>query len=456
MASAFRDAGRSNGQKERAAGVTAQPPSPFPPPAPSPPPQFPALPLLPTTVVGSHGIPGWLHVARAAVARDEFGPTDLEELYADATRLAIDDQRRAHIDVLSDGEMRRLHFVQGFYGRLLGLEPLPEPRRLGSPGYDMVPQFCAVDRIALRPRADVRDVRLTPAQGLGIAEEFAFARTLTDRPLKVTCPGPLMLALQIVPDGGPYADRFEIAADLAGLINAELHRCADAGAAIVQLDDPSFSFHRSGSDAVFSAAAASGGKARGEPEPPPASELARLYNLAVAGLRERGVKLLLHLCFGNFHGRPRTARRYGTLFPGVLQAACDQFVLEFAGREMSEASLWRDLEIDRELGAGVVDVKSFYPETRDQVAARVRHLLEYVPPEKLWLNPDCGFNHSARWVAVAKLHALAEGADLVRQELAGGAQLLSSPAAPSSAANGSVRGRRSHRSPADGPIASLA
>lgn len=381
-----------------------------------------ALPLLPTTVVGSHGIPGWLHVARSAVTHGEFGSTDLEELYADATKLAIDDQERAGIDVLSDGEMRRLHFVQGFYGRLRGLEPLPVSRKLGSPGYDMVPQFRAVERITLRAPDDVEDARLSPAEGLGIAEEFSFARSLTDRPLKATCPGPLMFSLQIQPDGGPYEDRFEIAEDLARIVNAELHRAADAGARIVQLDDPSFSFHRSGSDAVFTPAAVTGGEApRGRAsgaEAPPAAELARLYNLAVAGLRERGVKLLLHLCFGNFHGRPRTARSYRTLFPGVLAAQCDQFVLEFSGREMSEADLWRTLEIDRELGAGVVDIKSFYPETPEQVAARVRRLLEFVPADKLWLNPDCGFNHSARWVCAAKLNALVEGTRIVRQEIA--------------------------------------
>jgi 5-methyltetrahydropteroyltriglutamate--homocysteine methyltransferase len=428
------------------------------------------LPLLPTTVVGSHGLPGWLHVARAAVARGEFGPTDLEELYADATQLAILDQERAGVDVPSDGEMRRLHFVQGFYGRLHGLEPLPAARKLGAPGYDMVPQYRAVERITLRPRAEQDPsasspstgaalappagspslpseqalrldselapsagsgqalsaakgpagqaiARLPQAGGLGIVEEYTFARTLTDRPLKVTCPGPLMLALQIQPDGAPYRDRFEIAADLAGLINAELHRCADAGARIVQLDDPSFSFHRSGVDAVLAPVAAAAAGDVPAAEPPPAGELAHLYNAAVAGLRERGVKLLLHLCFGNFHGRPRTARSYRTLFPGVLEARCDQFVLEFAGRELAELDLWREYAIDRELGAGVVDVKAFYPETAAQVAARIRQTLRYVPAEKLWLNPDCGFNHSARWVCAAKLNALVAGTRLARADL---------------------------------------
>ena len=80
------------------------------------------LPLLPTTVVGSHDIPGWLHVARAEIARGTFGVRDVEEVYEDAVRLALLDQESAGIDVVTDGEMRRLHFVQGFYGRLTGLE----------------------------------------------------------------------------------------------------------------------------------------------------------------------------------------------------------------------------------------------------------------------------------------------------------------------------------------------
>lgn len=379
----------------------------------SPQPSLPPLPLLPVTVVGSHGIPGWLHVARQAVARGEFGPTDLEELYADATRLAVQDMEQAGVDVISDGEMRRLHFVQGFYGRLAGLQPLGVARKLGSAGYDMVPQYRAVDRLSLRPQEEQEDARLLPGAGLGIVEEYALARTLTGRPLKVTCPGPLMFALQIQPDGGPYRDRFEIAADLAELVNAELHRCADAGATIVQLDDPSFSFHRSGADAAAPVAP----HGAPETEPPPVHELAQLYNRAVRGLRERGVKLLLHLCFGNFQGRPRTARSYHTLFPGILEARCDQFVLEFAGRELAEADLWREFAVDRKLGAGVVDVKSFYPESPELVAGRIRRLLEHVPPTRLWLNPDCGLNHSARWVASAKLRALVAGARIVRLEL---------------------------------------
>ncbi len=84
--------------------------------------------LLPTTVIGSHGLPGWLWLAREAMAEGRFGPTDIEETLADATRLAIQDQVDAGVDIVSDGEMRRVNFIVGFYGKLKGIEAMEPPR----------------------------------------------------------------------------------------------------------------------------------------------------------------------------------------------------------------------------------------------------------------------------------------------------------------------------------------
>ncbi|MFI5400286.1 MAG: methionine synthase, partial [SAR324 cluster bacterium] len=92
--------------------------------------------LLPTTVIGSHALPSWLCHARGAMARGEFGPTDVEETLRDATRIAIDDQLAAGVDIVSDGEMRRVNFIVGFYGKLQGLETLPAPRKVGVPHWD--------------------------------------------------------------------------------------------------------------------------------------------------------------------------------------------------------------------------------------------------------------------------------------------------------------------------------
>jgi len=142
----------------------------------------------------------------------------------------------------------------------------------------------------------------------------------------------------------------------------------------------------------------------------------RLFNDLVKGLT---LKVALHVCFGNNAGRPRTRRSYKPLVPFLADASCSQLVLEFANREMAEIDLWPAYGGDKELACGVVDQKSFYRETPEDVADRVRLALRHVKPEKLWLNPDCGLMVTPRWIGKAKLGALVDGARLVRKELAG-------------------------------------
>jgi 5-methyltetrahydropteroyltriglutamate--homocysteine methyltransferase len=335
--------------------------------------------LLPTTVVGSHAIPGWLHLAREEAKKGTLGPTDVAEMYDDATDLAIADQERAGVDVIADGEMRRLHFIQGFYRYVSGLTVVPPSRRLGAVGYDQV------------PGQDVHE-RIAAPEGLGIVGDYVYARGRTARPLKATCPGPLTLTLP-ARQLGPYADRVELAFDFAAIINAELKALVRAGARHVQLDEPSFSY--------FDV---------------PVGTLVDLLNRAVEGV---DAKIGLHVCFGNFHGRPRTSRSYRRIFPGLLDARVDQFALEFANREMAEVDLWREIGAERELAMGVVDVKSYYPESAAEVAGRIRLGLRHVPAERLVVAPDCGFNHTPRHSCLAKLRAMVEGARLVRAELTG-------------------------------------
>ena len=103
------------------------------------------------------------------------------------------------------------------------------------------------------------------------------------------------------------------------------------------------------------------------------------------------------------------------MFPDLLDVKADQLVLEFANREMRESDLWEEYGIERELGAGIVDVKSFYIETPKDVAERIREILRYVPPEKLYINPDCGFFQLPRWLSRLKLEAMVAGTKIVRR-----------------------------------------
>ena len=130
-------------------------------------------------------------------------------------------------------------------------------------------------------------------------------------------------------------------------------------------------------------------------------------------------KLALHVCFGNLSSRPRGKRNYDWMFPALLDTRSDQLVFEFANREMKESGLWGEVGDERELGAGVVDVKSFYVEQPEDVAERIREMLRVVEPDKLYVSPDCGFFQLPRWITYLKLEAMVRGTKLVRDELAG-------------------------------------
>jgi 5-methyltetrahydropteroyltriglutamate--homocysteine methyltransferase len=183
----------------------------------------------------------------------------------------------------------------------------------------------------------------------------------------------------------------DVAERFAEVINAELKGLVAAGADFIQLDEPAR------------------GNVSGE-------EMARLFNLATDGVKAR---LGFHICFGNRFGRSRFDRSYRPYFPGILKCRADQLVLEFAGRELSELDLWKEFGQDRELGAGVVDVKGFYPESPEEVADRIRRVLAVCRPEKLSVNPDCGFGWSPRYMCNQKVRALAAGAALARAKLTG-------------------------------------
>ncbi len=339
-----------------------------------------ALPLLPTSVIGSYAWPAWLHVALGAAQRGEFGPDDMREAQDDAVDIALRDQEDAGVDIVSDGEMRRVgFFTAAFYGFLSGLRELPPQRRVGVAGHDQRESYEAVAPI-------------TAPQGLGLLAEYEYVRTRTTRPIKMPCAGPFTLAGRIKP-GSVYRTRWEIAEALVPIINTELRALAAAGCRFIQIDEPSIAVR---------------------PDAPRA--FVDLFNATVAGVDAR---IGLHLCFGNYVGRPTARRTYRPLFPHILDVRADQFALEFANREMAEIDLWREFPNDKELAAGLVDVKNYYIETAEDVAERVRLALRYVAAEKLSIVPDCGFSQTARWAARTKLKAMVDGVRIVRHELAG-------------------------------------
>ena len=337
------------------------------------------LPIIPTTVVGSHAKPGWWHECKDLLESGQWGRSDLEEMLTDAVDVAILDQERAGVDIITDGESRRLDgYVDGYYAIIKGISALPPRRKAGPWGYDQQTRYEAVGKIE------------APA-GLGIVAEFEYLKAHTARATKATCAGPLTFGSRIRPND-VYESPVQVAEEFAHVINVELKGLVAAGAGFIQIDEP----------------------ARGNVT---GQEMARLFNMATEGV---DAKLAYHICFGNRYGRARFKRDYADFFPGAMDANAHQFVLEFASRELSELDMWPKWNDGRELGAGLVDVKSFYPETPDDVAGRIRKVLAHVSADKLYVSPDCGFGWSPRYMALAKLDAMVQGTRIVRDELTKG------------------------------------
>jgi 5-methyltetrahydropteroyltriglutamate--homocysteine methyltransferase len=344
-----------------------------------------ALPLIPTTVCGSHGLPAWLHLVREAAAAGRLGPVDLQECYDDAVRIAMRDQVETGVDVISDGEMRRVTFIRGFYDRLAGIRALPIPRRIGPPNYDSHCPYEVVDRV-------------TAPSGLGIVDEFRFARPHAERPMRVAVPGPITLLMPLR-RGGPYASEDTLIADLIEIVRAEVRALVAAGCDFIQIDEPNYVM-----------AAGKHRTVKGEAGP-----MVEALNASLAEVR---VKTALHVCFGNAHNNSfASPRRYRALYPRLLDAHVSQFVFEYANREMSEIELWGEFPSDKEVAVGVVDVKAFRVETPEEIVERARLALRYIAPERLWLVPDCGLWETPRWIGLAKLRSMVEAARVLRREL---------------------------------------
>src|SRR5258705_1179170 len=243
-----------------------------------------ALPLIPSTVVGSHGKAGWWYTAVKAYEAGDMGPGDLEEMFDDAADTAIRDMERAGLDIITDVEVRRLDgYVDSYYAVIKGIEPLPVRRKAGPWGYDQQTRYEATGRIE------------APAGGLGIIKEFEYLKAHTTRGVKATCAGPLTFGSRIHP-GKMYKGVVDVAERFAEVINAELRALVEAGADFIQLDEPA------------------PGNVSGE-------GMARLYHPGTLGAK---AQTALPICFGNRFRRSRFDRSYRPYFPGVLKARAEQ------------------------------------------------------------------------------------------------------------------------------------
>jgi len=346
-------------------------------------------PSLRTTVIGSYPFPGWLEFACQNL--DKFGETDREELIEDAVLVAIQDQLEAGLDVITDGEQTRLDFNLSFYGFLEGieLESMP-PRRFGPPAHDQRGKHKIVGE-------------LSAPRGLGTVQDFErlklFAHSTLRTPhsavaLKTSVPGPYTLSGRLVPNHR-YPDRYALTEALLPIVRDELMELVRAGCQEICVDEPSMSCYAH----------------REDPK-----RFVEIFNRTVDPIFRR-CRLSTHLCFGNFKGRAIGPRRYAPMFPAFLDLLVDEIHVEMASREFAELEIIAEIAGKKDVAVGIIDVKSYYIETVEEVASRVRACLKHAPAERLSFAPDCGLSQTARWAAKQKLKNMVEGVKKVREEM---------------------------------------
>jgi 5-methyltetrahydropteroyltriglutamate--homocysteine methyltransferase len=335
-----------------------------------------------TTVVGSYPQPDWLidrerlgdRLPPRVRARELWRVPEpfLEEAQDDATRLAVEDMERAGVDVITDGEMRRESYSNRFATALEGVD-LDEPGvALDRTGHEnTVPRVVGPIR-RTRP-VEVRDVE--------------FLRSITERPIKITVPGPFTMTQQAQNDY--YPDEWSLALAYADAVNDELRDLKAAGADIVQIDEPYL-----------------------QARPQPAREYAvEAIDRALDGIEGETV---LHTCFGYahiVHDRPD-----GYPFLRELGGCVATHLSLEAAQPKLDPEVLREVP-DKTIVLGVLDLGSGEAETPELVAERIRRALDVVGPERLVAAPDCGMKYLSRELAFRKLQAMVAGARLVGEDL---------------------------------------
>ena len=346
---------------------------------------------LRTTVIGSYPFPGWLLYASENL--DAFGSDDITEAQDDAVAAALSDQLASGLDVVTDGEQTRLDFNLSFYGYLEGISLEGEaPRRFGPPAHDQ------------RGKHEITGELLAP-RGLGAVEEFERLKRIADPllaerkdppTLKASVPGPFTLSGRLLPNE-QYKDRYAITEALLPIVRQELENLVAAGCRELTVDEPSMSCYAYKSDT---------------------QRFVDIFNRTVEPIVGK-TRLSTHLCFGNYKGHAVGYRRIAPMLPDFLDFKVDEIHVEMASREFAEIDRIGEIAERMDVAVGIVDVKSYYVETPEDIMERVRLCMEHAPANKLSFAPDCGLSQTARWAAKKKLTNMVEGVRRAREEISG-------------------------------------
>jgi methionine synthase II (cobalamin-independent) len=358
--------------------------------------------ILPTTMVGSYPRPEWFkYQLLGRDVREAFLHVGHEEAYADATRVTIQDQETAGIDIVTDGQMYFDDYVGSIgsfcwymYERIGGFGHAKEEHP-GSVGVDKITKEIAL----LSDWGGVVNNGAIPKQNpLRLTDFYKLTKTYATKPIKVSVgAGPVNLAWHVY--FKHYKDPRELSYALAPTFNAEMKALAAAGANFLQYEDlgawlPLFT--KNNDDFKW---------------------IVDVVRQCIEGV---DAKIAWHFCYGNAWGNRLAGlfpAGYEAVLPYLYDLPIDQFVLDFANRNMIDIAALKTLPKDKEVAIGVIDVRTSMVETPEEVADRIRKVIAVVPPERVYLTTDCGMKPMSRMVARMKLKALADGAQIVRKEL---------------------------------------
>lgn len=337
--------------------------------------------LLPTSTVGSLPKPSWLAKPETLWSPWKLQGEELIEGKQDALRLTLDDQNRAGIDIVSDGEQTRQHFVTTFIEHLSGVDFENRQTVKIRNRYDAsVPSV--VDAVAREKPVFVEDAK--------------FLRSLTDKPVKWTLPGPMTMIDTLY--DSHYKSREKLAWEFAKILNQEARELEAAGVDIIQFDEPAFN--------VFFDEINDWGVATLEK--------------AVEGLK---CETAVHICYGygikaNIDWKNSLGaewRQYEEIFPKLQKSSIDLVSLECQNSRVPMDLI--ELIRGKKVMVGAIDVATNTIETPEEVAATLRKALQFVDANKLYPSTNCGMAPLSRRVARGKLNALGAGAEIIRKEL---------------------------------------
>lgn len=335
-----------------------------------------------TTVIGSYPFPSWLEFASAHL--DQFGSDDIAEMQEDAVKVAISDQVNSGLDVITDGEQTRFDFNLSFYGFLEGIEQSSiVPRKWGPPAHDQ------------RGKHKITGAISAP-KGLGVVEEYQRLQRLAPSgpTLKASVAGPFTMSGRLLPND-QYPNRYAITDALIPIVRQELEDLVAAGCTEITVDEPSMSCYAYKSDT---------------------KGFVSIFNDTVEAVAGK-CRLSTHLCFGNYKGHAVGYRKMAPMFPDFMDFKVDEMHVEMANREFAELDVISLIAKKMDVAVGIVDVKSYYIETVEDIKHRIKLCLDHVSPDRLSVAPDCGLSQTARWAAKQKLANMVRGAKEMRQSI---------------------------------------